>query len=102
MTPQPVVSTVLKRLKKEWTEDKARKVPKEFIRKKENNNVRSIQAGYDHVLADSQTYAHHPDNNLSKPLMKAMFDRIYVSYNVQMTKTETKHHKERQQSWKSP
>jgi hypothetical protein len=45
---------------------------------------------------DSLRYAYHPTKPLSKPLMKAMFDQSYVSYNVEMTKTERKQHRARQ------
>jgi hypothetical protein len=97
MAPQPVVSTTFKRLKKEWDQEKARKALNELIAKTGGKNVsKKPIAGYYQIWVDSQRYAYHPSKPLSKPLMKAMFDQSYVSYNVEMTKAERKRHRVRQ------
>ena len=97
MTPQPVVSTVFRRLKTEWTQEKAKKALRELISESKNKNVSKTKlAGYYQVWVGSRRYAYNPEKPLSKPLMKAMFDQSYVSYNVEMTKGERKRHRERQ------
>ena len=97
MTPQPVVSTVFKRQKKEWNEVKARKALRELIEDRGGRNVsRTTRGGYHDIWVDSTRYAYHPEKPLSKPLSKAMFNQCYVSYNVEMTKGERKRHRDRQ------
>ena len=101
MAPQPVVSTTFKRLKKEWDQEKARKALNELIAKTGGKNIsKNTVGGYYQIWVDSQRYAYHPTKPLSKPLMKAMFDQSYVSYNVEMTKTERKQHRVRQAKMK--
>ena len=98
MSPQQVVSTVFKRLKKEWNEAKARQALRELIQEKRNKNLSKTKnkMGYYQVWVDSESFAYSPDKPLSKPLLKAMFDQSYVSYKVQMNKQERKRHRERQ------
>jgi len=99
MAPQAVVSTVFRRLKSEWTQDKARTALRQLISDNKNKNVsKEKHAGYYQVWVGSRRYAYHPDKPLSKPLVKAMFDQSYVSYNVEMTKGERKKHRERGQA----
>ena len=97
MSPQPVVSTVFKRLKREWNEDKARRALNKLIEDRGGRNVSTTtRGGYHDIWVDSTRYAYHPTKSLSKPLTKAMFNQSYVSYNVEMTKGERKRHRDRQ------
>ena len=97
MSPQPVVSTTFKRLKKDWNEAKAKKALTDLLRDTGGKNVsKSTVGGYNHVWINSTRYAYNPMKPLSKPLIKAMFDQSYVSYNVEMTKGERKKHRDRQ------
>jgi len=97
MAPQPVVSSVFKRLKKEWTQEKARTALRELLDETGGKNVsKSTIGGYRQIWIGSQRYAYHPSKPLSKPLVKAMFNQSYVSYNVEMTKGERKRHRDRQ------
>ena len=96
MAPQPVVSTTFKRLKREWNEEKARKELRQLITERGGRNVSQVSKfGYKDVWGGSQSYRCNPDTPLSKPLIKAMFDQTYVSYNVEMTKGQRKRHRER-------
>ena len=96
MVPQPVVSTTFKRLKREWNEEKAKKELRELIAETGGRNVSRVSKfGYKDVWVGSQSYRYNPEKPLSKPLIKAMFNQTYVSYNVEMTKGERKRHRDR-------
>ena len=99
MVPQPVVSTTFKRLKREWNEEKARKELRQLITDRGGRNVSQVSKfGYKDVWVGSQSYRYNPDTPLSKPLLKAMFDQTYVSYNVEMTNGQRKRHRDLAQS----
>ena len=92
-----MVSTTFRRLKREWNEEKARKELRQLITDRGSRNVSQVSKfGYKDVWVGSQSYRYNPDKPLSKPLIKAMFDQTYVSYNVEMTKGQRKRHRDRQ------
>ncbi len=92
-----MVSTTFRRLKREWNEEKAKKELRELISETGGRNVSRVSKfGYKDVWVGSQRYRYNPDKPLSKPLIKAMFDQTYVSYNVEMTKGQRKRHRDRQ------
>jgi len=97
MSPQPVVSSVFQRFKREWDQTKARKALNELISETGGRNIsKSKIGGYHHIWVGSKKFAYHPDKPLSKPLVREMFNQSYVSYDVQMTKAERKRHRDRQ------
>ena len=75
MSPQPIVSTTYKRLKREWNEAKARQALRELISEKKSKNVSKTTnaKGYYQVWVDSQSYQYSPSKPLGKSLTQTMF-----------------------------